>query len=340
MRKTIFGVVILCLSIFLLSNPGRVLPELINPSMMETDGERLFILDGINVYVYALDDFRLMKKFGKQGEGPGELMTQPDLPLNMYVHKDRVIVNSSRKLAYFDKEGQFVKETKIPYLVSQIIPLKKNQLAVTKFNRRNDGSSILTVLLTDEDMNPIKTVYSNELLNDQGRGKIAWPLLSIQIQSRENHLFVFDQQLDFQIGIYDWDGNKVKEIKKDYTNVEITDAYKKQTLEWIKIQPALRNAPEEIKKMIYFLKYLPVMNHCLVRDNKIYIQTSRLIEDKVEFFVLDFSGRVLKQTYLPNAKPESIRLNPAANYTFHQNHYYYLLENQDEEWELNILNIE
>lgn len=339
MRKIIPGCILICLSIFLLSKPGRVLPELINPSMIDTDGERLIILDGINVYVYALDDFQLMKKFGKRGEGPGELITNTDLPLNMYLHDDQIMVNSFNKLAYFDKDGQFIKEKKIPFLVSQIIPLGE-RLVVTKFNRKSDGSSILSVILTDENLKLLETVYSNELLNDQGRGKIAWPLLNINIQACAGRLFVFDQQLNFQIDIYNAAGEKIKEIKKDYNNVEITDTYKKQTLEWIKIQPALRAAPEEIKKMIYFLKHLPVLNHCLVRDNKIYIQTSRVKEDKVEFFVLDFSGRVLKQTYLPNAKPESIRLSPAANYTFHHDHYYYLLENKDEEWEIHIQKIQ
>jgi len=293
MKKLILGLIILSLWIQMQSQPVQVLSELVNPSMIDTDGERLFILDGIHVLVYSVKDFRFLKKFGKRGEGPGELMIQPDLPLNMYVYKDRVMVNSFRKLAYFNKEGQFVKETKIPYLVSQIIPLGE-RLAVTKFNRKSDGSSILSVILTDKNFNPLKTVYSNELLNDQGRGKIAWPLLNIYIQANDDRLFVFDQQLDFQIDIYDHTGKKIREIKKDYDNIKITEAYKNQTLEWMKLQPAIR----------------------------------------------DFSGQVLKQTFLTNAKAESIRLSPAANYTFHHNQYYYLLENEDEEWEIHIQKIQ
>jgi hypothetical protein len=335
MKKPILGLIILAISISLLSQPGRVLTELINPSMIDTDGERLFILDGVTVYAYSLKDFQLLNKFGKRGEGPGELMTQPDLPLNMIVHNGQVMLNSFRKLAYFDKDGHYIKEKKIPYLVSQIIPIG-DKLAVSKFNRRSDGSSTLSVILTDESFNLLKTVYSNELLNDQGRGKIAWPLLNIFIQVWKDRLLVFDQQLGFQINIYDKEGNKSTEIKKPYERIEITETYRQKTLEWLKLQPAIRNAPEEIKSMIYFLKHLPVFNHCLVRDDNIYIQTSRIKKEKAEFFVLDFSGQVLKQAYLTNAKPESIRLSPASHYTFYHNRYYYLRENEDEEWEIHI----
>lgn len=320
------------------SQSGRVLPEVVNPSMIDSNGDRLFILDGVHVHIYSMKDCRFLKTFVKRGEGPGELMIQPDLPLNMYLHNDMIMMNSFRKLVYFDKEGRFIKETKIPYLVSQIIPFG-DRLAVTKFNRKNDGSSIMSVILTDENLKPLKTVYSNELLNDQGRGKIAWPFLNIFIQVWKERLFVFDQQLDFQINIYDKEGKKSKEIKIPYEKNEITETYRQKTLEWFKLQPALRDAPEEIKNMIYFLKHLPAYNHCLVRDNNIYIQTSKTNKEKAEFFVLDFSGRVLKKMYLTNAKPESIRLSPAANYTFHHNHYYYLLENQDEEWEIHFQSV-
>jgi hypothetical protein len=320
------------------ANRAKVLPQLVFPTIIDTDGERLFVLDGVTVYVYEIKDFQLVTTFGKLGEGPGELQVQPDLPACMQVFGDKVILNSYNKMIFYTKQGQLINEKKIPFLVSQIIPLRENFVA-TKFSRGGDGSSIMSVLLLDEKLKEIKEIYKTELLNDQGRGKIAWPLMFIQIQTYGDQLFVFDQHKGFHIDIFNSQIIKVKEIKKEYEKIKITDAYKKEKLAWFKLQPALKNAPEEIREMIYFLDYLPVVSYCLVRDDKIYIQTNRTKSTQVEFFILNFSGTVLKQIFLPNALPESIRLSPAALYTIKNDKYFYLDENQDEEWELHIIDL-
>ena len=330
---------VLVLVTALRSETIRELPQLITPSIIDCDGERIFILDGVAVYVYSQKDFQLIAKFGKRGEGPGELMTQPDLPIYMQLYEDQVLLNSFNKLIYFSNEGKFIKKMKIPFLASQIIPLKK-VFAVSKCNRRNDGSSIMTVFLADENLNQVKEIYQTELLNDQGRRKIAWPLLNIQIQEDGERLYVFDQQKGFQVDVYNHSGEKISEIKKNYEKIRITEDYKKKIMDWLKLQPAFRSAPEEIKKMIYFLDYFPVMDHCLVRNQRIYIQTYLRQDPHVEFIVLDVTGKELKKMFLFNAKPESVRLSPGAGYTFHGDRFYYLAENDDEEWELHIQKIQ
>ena len=314
----------------------RVLPELVAPSFLDSDGDSLFVLDQYTVYVYSLENFSLVKSFGKQGEGPGELMTQPDLPITMMVHGDQVILNSFNKMVRFSNTGEFVDEKKIPFILSQMIPFG-DHYAVTKFSRLPDGSSKVGVLLLDESLDTVKTIFEASLLNDQGRGRIAYPLLTVFIRVAGGRLYVHNQQEGLRIRVFNRDGNQVGEIEHAYEKI-ITDAeYKKTKMAWLLRQPAVRRAPEEIiKKWIYFLDELPALVHFTVKEGRIYAQTSRTRAggSESEFFILDLTGKILDKRFLPNAKPETIRINPAANYTFTGDGYYYLRETEDEEWEL------
>ncbi|UCH98522.1 MAG: 6-bladed beta-propeller [Candidatus Aminicenantes bacterium] len=336
MKKIVF-LVLLVLVIFASHGfPGKlsVLAELSNPGVIEIDGDELFVLDDVQVYVYSLQDYRFLRKFGKKGEGPGELLPAPDLPITMQVGKEYVLLNSFNKMIYFTKTGKMIKEKRIPFIVFQVIPFGKNY-AVTKFIRTNEGGSQVSLLIFSAEFKELKNLYETTLLNDQGKGRIAFPLTSVYIQCLDNQLFLVDQQKEFEIQRFDLEGNRLTPIKKSYQKIKVTEAYKKESWEWIKLQPAYKNAPDIVKKMLYFLEYLPVTKNFLAKNNKIYLQTYKTKDSLYEFFILDINGNVLKTVFLPGAKKESIRPNPAVTYAFQDNKYYYLEENLDEEeWEL------
>jgi len=50
------------------------LPELNNPFGLYIDVDRIFITEGVTTYIYSSKDYSLIKKFGKEGEGPGEIL--------------------------------------------------------------------------------------------------------------------------------------------------------------------------------------------------------------------------------------------------------------------------
>lgn len=338
MKSILYFLLIFTIMLPTFSESGVVLPELINPSMMFCDGQNYYILDGITVYIYSKQALKLLHQVGKRGEGPGELVSSPDLPVSLQLHQDNIVLNSFNKIIFFSKTGKMIWEKKIPFICFQIIPIQ-NKFAVTKFNRHNDGSSVASVILLDRNLKELKTLYSAKLLNDQGRGKIAFPLLSVFIQCYQDKIFVFDQKREFIIDIFDIVSNKTIAIKREYEKIPITKAYKKEKSAWLKLQPAIKSAPQEIHQMIYFLEFLPVMRHFIVKQDKIFIQTSRTQQSNAEFFILSLSGKMIKELYLPDAKIDAIRANPAATYTFHDYSYHYLKENEDEEWELHVKKI-
>jgi hypothetical protein len=60
------------------------LPELINPTSMVMDNTRVYIADGPNVLIYSLEKSKLIKKIGREGDGPGEFRVASNLPITHY----------------------------------------------------------------------------------------------------------------------------------------------------------------------------------------------------------------------------------------------------------------
>ena len=70
--KTFIQLVVLIPN-FLIGGQSIVLPEIMQPSDLIVDGNHLYILDkDYSISMYNIPSFKLVKKFGKRGEGPGE----------------------------------------------------------------------------------------------------------------------------------------------------------------------------------------------------------------------------------------------------------------------------
>ncbi len=80
MRKILL--LLLLLLLFLISHniplfPGKVavFDQLKKPSGFYINSDHLYIIEFPLIYVYSLKDYHLIKKFGRQGEGPGARKT-------------------------------------------------------------------------------------------------------------------------------------------------------------------------------------------------------------------------------------------------------------------------
>lgn len=194
---------------------GRVLPELVYPTMIDTDGESLFVLDGVTVYVYSLGDFTLRNKFCRRGQGPGELTTNVDLPANMFLYKDFVIVNSFSKIIFFSKKGKLIRERKIPFVTFQILPFSEKYV-ISKFFRDKSGQAMIDILLLDREFKTVKNIYSTQQLNNKTKGRIGFPILGTFIGQGADKLLVFDQKKSLEFDIYDLKGERISKIRKKF----------------------------------------------------------------------------------------------------------------------------
>ena len=74
MKKTGLFLLILFITTFAFTGVVKTFPDLMRPGRIMVDKDKLYILEFPHIYIYSLDDFRLIKKFGRQGEGPQEFM--------------------------------------------------------------------------------------------------------------------------------------------------------------------------------------------------------------------------------------------------------------------------
>ncbi|MCP5105464.1 MAG: hypothetical protein GY950_18905, partial [bacterium] len=72
------------------------LPELMKPEHpLYFDKTQMYVIEGTSIYIYSLTDFKLVKKFGKQGEGPKEFILDPRFTgLFISVRTEDIVVES------------------------------------------------------------------------------------------------------------------------------------------------------------------------------------------------------------------------------------------------------
>jgi len=344
MTKKILLLFVLLLAFFSLSFPGKpaVLPELMKPGNIEIDGDNLYVLDGAAVYVYSMKDYRLLTKFGKKGQGPGELVPNDEIPLQMRLVNGKIFLNSQTKIIYYSKEGTMLKEKTLPFSCLQIIPLGEG-FAISRPGFGTNGAFSLNVILYDAQLKPIKTLTS---MKDKLslRRKIVIPTPYIYLHCVNDTLFVTGgNHRDFHIEVFDEQGSPLTPIKTPYQGLELTDSFKNELIEWLKTDSRFSSAPIEVFQRLHFPGYLPAIRNIVVTDKtagkrvKIYVQTYKQQGNLSEFFVFDFKGNPLKKVFLPTASRYKVKMNHEIAFTFYNNKYYYLVENLDaEEWELHM----
>jgi len=316
-----------------------VLPELTDPSMIECSGNRLYVLDAVTVYVYSLEDYRFICKFGKRGEGPAELLPLPDMPICMQIKEQRVFLNSSQEMIIYSKDGKLLEETRLPKDPFQLIPMGKKFVQL-HFWRMKGGSSQSTVSLYDENLSKIKRIFNKENLNDYSKGKIAFPFNNVYLYYYNDILYLMDQGEGFVIRRYDSEGEPLSPIKKKLPRIKTGDRLEKEFWGWLKIQPGFKSAAANVRRMVYITRYLPTIRNMQFNGDRIFVQTYRIKGDQSEFFILDLEGNELGRLFLPApAMDRSIRISPAVIFYFDGDKYYYMKEDMDhEEWELHRIN--
>lgn len=320
-----------------------VLPELNRPSYVDIRENEVYVLDETIVKVYALEDCRLLRQFGKRGNGPGELMPNDEIPLQMQLVNGQVFLNSQTKFIHYSYSGEILKEKATHFMCMQIIPLGKNY-CISRVSFTGNKEIFFKIMLYDDDLNLIKTIYTSKpTATIRSRGKLIIPsnFTYVKIAPSGKRLYVFSgRQEEFRVLVFDLEGKSLQPIKMDYQRPKWTDSFKQEVIDWFKILPRFRaNGVSEdlIKQYLEFPVYLPAIRNILAGENRLYVQTYKKKANDSEFFVFDENARLVKQVFLPDEEHYKVKMNPDVTFTIKKDKYYYLVENQDTgEWELHM----
>jgi len=311
------------------------LPDLLSVKQAPLfDKTQMYVIEGTSVNIYSLKDFKLVKKFGKKGEGPKEFMINPLLgPLFISVHTEDIVVESFGKLSWFTKNGIYKKELKLPNpLIVGIQPFGKNYVGV-KILLGTERWQILT--LYDDKINELKEIYKQPTWFQQGKGtRLLEATASTAVF--DNKLFLAWEK-DFLIKVVDTDIKELYTIKRDEKRRAVTEDFKKKVIDYLKTAPESRDYFEYLKPYI-FPEFFPSIAAIIVDNNELYVLT--FMEDEAEndeCIIMDLKGKILKRVFLQLKMSTPLLPYP---YYIHDGSLYQIAENEEEEqWELHISEI-
>ncbi len=308
---------------FALSEPTR-------PSMFLVDHNRIFVLDRATVYVYSLDDHKLIRKFGKIGEGPTEFRRSGDnnRPLSMCIYNKQIIVNSEHRITYFDMDGKFIKMKKVP--VDRLLFPVEGKFVGIGLLPGADKQQYLGYTLHDTEFKSEKTIFLSNLELNNPR-KLTLPLTSFTYNpAYKNKFYISASSDEFKINVYDKEGNKEYEITKNYPKKEIPSSYKKEAVDYFGRHPRFKEQVEFIKRILFIREHFPPIRDLIIVDDFIYALTFKRKGEQWELIKMDLKGNEKGRIYITLSTYEHFTFYPIL-YTVNNGTVYTLAEDEEDE---------
>jgi hypothetical protein len=336
---TLFFLISLVVPVY--SAGEAAIPDIYKPDSITVSENYIYITQDVEVFIYSKKDMKLIKKFGQAGEGPREFkkLALPWFPsISLYLTDDKLLVNSIGKISFFSKEGEFINETPTGNQ-ARYIPVGDKYIYMY-FTAEDKVDYIAADLLDANLKNRIKLCQFK--FPAQG-GKKRDPILMARMATYLDRYAYKDKFVyptdDNSIKIFNTDGKEVASFTPDYTIVPINDALKKELDDFFNKdirykQPYLI---DKDRNLIFLPEHMPIFMDYRLADDKIYILSNFKKDGKFETFIYDFSGKLLKKTFLPLVESDMLTLYP---FDIRDNKIYQLVMAEDEdEFKLHITEI-
>ena len=340
--KQMMGICLL-VGLFLISGllyGGSVatLEEVLNPSGMYVDDNQLYVTDGVNVFIYSLKDYKLVKRFGKLGDGPAEfrISTTGGFPLLLDVQGDDLLVNSQNRLSFFSKKGVFIKERKIEGLLGSYYQrIGKGYIGMRSIFVKQ--TVYFGIFLFDDKFNTTKEIIRRKhyIQRNQKFNPIGGPM-SFALDSANNQIAIYPNDGSGSFYVFNHKGEKKTVITPALDRIKLTAEHKKRTLHFYQTDIRIKKYWRFMKPLMEFPEHFPMVRGFATNDSKIYIVTSYQKNTSSRILTYDGNGKLIQDKYYPLVLKNFLEVSPFA---VKNNKIYQLAENEDEEWELRITNI-
>lgn len=332
-----------------------VLSSTAKPDNITIHGNELYIVEGAEIFIYSLKDLKLVRKFGKRGEGPGEMLVIPNRYYNcLHVTDDAIYAESYNKLIIFNKDGSVRQEIKKPNIfIRKTLPVGKNFVVVRGIIDQEKKVIYSAVLICDGQLKELKELYRQEFVQQglQPPVRIQMVMDFTNIDVDGDKIFIDKSPNGFLIDVYDSQGTLLYSIKKNDPRLPVTSSDKEKMLARFKDDPSIKEQSKQaggyaVIEKFFNLEYndvYPSIRRIRVNGGKLYVQTFQVKDGKDLYWIMDTKGKNEKQTWTPGFSniPLTAELLGATLDTIYNGKLYYLQENiDDEEWELHAEMIE
>lgn len=326
-KAALYLFLLIIVAAYLPADKVVVLEGVFQPDMMAFSDKYFYVSEKTTIHIYCLKNFKPIKKFGREGEGPKEFKINPlGAPLIIVPIEDKLLINSMAKVSIYTAGGEYIKEFKVP--PDQVyIPFEDGYIysgaAVGK-----DGKTVMAINLANSKFEKIKDLY----LSDWEMGaamKFEFPVSSFAFVPQKEKIYVAAGKEGFVIDIFDKTGNKLSRIKKDYQPLKLPSDYKAKTVKWFLNHPHWKTLYNIFKSRLSFKTHYPPIFQMNGGENRLYVLTYKMKGNDRECIILDLTGKEIKRVFLPI--PEVYGFDLLPKYTFHNRVFYILKENEDEE---------
>lgn len=336
-KKFVSGLILILVMVWMAAGNvyGEVVADLeglLKPEAIYVDWGRLYVIDNFSVYIYSLDDYRLIKKFGRKGEGPREFNSF----IRVNSHKDQLLVNSRMKVSIYSKDGQFIREIRPSSRSWEFKSLGGNFVGVSSLQENQKG--YFTINLYDGQLKKQKELTRIAYPFQPG-GRIN-PLTALKRPPFyiQGGLVYFEGGYSGVIQCFDTNGKRVKSLLPAIKPTECTPEKEKEFREFFANDHRFKGVWAQVQKRIAFSKYFPLFKHYQVDGGFIYVITYTQTAGPHDFecIILDPDGRQVRRTQV-TIRTTSILEEDEFPYCIKDGKLYQVVENIDtDEIELHI----
>jgi len=307
MKKYIFLILALFITVNLSAQKTFVLSDLQEPYQIAVEGNDLYIFDeaDYSLHIYTISPFALKLKIGKKGDGPHDFKYLPFV----YVQPESLACTDFIKTIWFSKKGTVLKLKQYADFENfslnaemLLFPVKEHFIQITADHDQQKRH----VYLLDSEFKTIKELYEGSFIWRTG-APIHYRTDTL---CYKNLIFISDTQKGFHIMVFDDKGNHLHTIDKS------------QDVEKVPNQP--------------------LMHQYCVSEDKIYATTYKKKDNKTEMIILNLKGRTLRRLYLPLAslQPKRGVLRYDLYVVDHKKLYEIIKNGETGRWELQITDLD
>jgi hypothetical protein len=343
MKLTLVLFVICLLTTVVGAKKITVFPQLNRPNDVIIDGGHLYISDCPSVYIYSFkpgEEPRLQKKFGQEGDGPGEFKKAIS-SFGINVQPGYIFVNARGKIAYFTPNGELIRE-KNPGAAGYSFFALKDKLIGRKVVKENQKNYMAIKIFNSDLKEECELTRQLDVLQPGSRDIKAYSV-ALNITAGNGKIFAAGS-VDFIIKIFDYQGKLLRTI--DETNrikrIKIQSKHKEEYHNHMKVV-----FPEYhlYRERVVFAEYFPAIRRGGLKydengggdKERIYAVTWNKNNDRLETFIFDTKGTLIKKVFLPIKEQSAVGLSP---YQVKDGKIYQLIENDDFDWELHVTSID
>ncbi len=309
--------------------------ELQRPESIVLDDNQIYFNEGASMYIYGQKDFKLIKKFGKRGEGPQEFIVNPQIPIGLNVDGKNITIMSFGKVSNYTKAGEFINETKTQggfLLGCQAV--EDGYLGTSVMV--GAGTRYRAIHLYDAKLNKGLELVKWE--DDFQQGKGLRLLNAVKAAAfYEGKIYLFDGN-DFKVDVVDLKGKKLHSFTHKFEKVKVTNELRKQIDNFLKTSAQTKNVYNFLLPL-RFPDVLPDLRDVRIDDGKIYVLTFERSRSQktTDWYIFDLKGKFLRKTSVPMKYQDTLRHYP---YDVHKGKLYQIVDNEVEEvWELHITDL-